>query len=70
MIGQEITRLWAALRLEATQAAHWLDTEVPNALACEVSEIGYGSVTWETAGTALRTSRVHSVALLGGAGRG
>ena len=24
----------------------WLDTEVPKALACEVSGIGYGSVTW------------------------
>ena len=49
-IGQEIIRLWAALRLEATQAAQWLDTEVPKALACEVSGIGYGSVTGETRG--------------------
>ena len=40
MIGQEITRLWTALRLEATQAALWLDAEVPKALACETVGIG------------------------------
>ena len=30
--------------------AQWLDTEVPNALACEAARIGYGSVTGETRG--------------------
>ena len=38
MIGQEITRA-VTLRLEATQAARWLDTQVPKALACEVNEV-------------------------------
>ena len=50
MTGQELTWLWAALRLESTQAAQWLDAEVPKALACEVSKVGYGSVTGETLG--------------------
>ena len=50
VIGQEINRLWAALRLEATQAALWLDAEVPKALACETVGIGYGCVTGETRG--------------------
>ena len=50
VISQEITRLWAALQLEATHAALLLDTEVAKALVRKVAGIGYSSVTGETRG--------------------
>ena len=50
MISQEITWLWAALQLEATDVALLLDTEVANALVRKVAGIGYSSLTGETRG--------------------
>ena len=49
--GQELNRVWAALKTEASQAAHWLDRELEGTLAQEVESVGNGSTSGATRGT-------------------